>query len=144
MLAVAWVARQRHRTELTAVAPSDGISFALAQERARTLSVLRYDLTLNIPERKQDPVRGRETIFFQLADPSHPLLIDFAQPADRVLSVSAGITGAAGAQKPAIQSTHGHLVIPPASLQRGENQIAIEFIAGDLPLNRNDDFLYSL
>ena len=144
MLAVAWVVWERQRADvsslvrLSAVAPTDGISLALAGDRAKNISALRYDLSLTIPDRKQDPIHGRETIAFQLADPSQPLLIDFAQPADRVSSVIAS-----GRSLP-VESSHGHLVIPSAFLRRGDNQIAIEFVAGDLPLNRNDDYLYSL
>jgi aminopeptidase N len=141
LLAMAWVLRDRQRagrSGLTPVVPTDGISLRLAEDRARNITALRYDLTLNIPEGKQEPIRGRETIAFQLQQSSRPLLIDFAQPVDRVLSLIAG------SQKISVASSHGHLIIPPASLHRGDNQIVIEFIAGDLPLNRNDDYLYSL
>ena len=118
--------------------PTDGISLALAGERAKNISALQYDLSLSIPDRKDYPIRGRASIAFQLADPSPPLLLDFAQPADRVSSLTAG-----GRPVP-VESSHGHLVIPPAFLRRGDNEIAIEFVAGDLPFNRNDDYLYSL
>jgi aminopeptidase N len=144
LLAAAWVVRERQRAgvsslvRISAVAPTDGISLALAGQRAKNISELRYFLLLNIPDRKDAPILGRESITFQLADPSHPLLIDFAQPADRVSYLSVG------RRSVPVESSHGHLVIPPAYLQRGENSIAILFTAGDAPLNRNDDYLYSL
>jgi aminopeptidase N len=134
----AWLVRERHRAELTAVPPTDGISIALAQDRARNISAVRYTLGLKIPERRQDPIHGTETIGFDLADASRPLLVDFAQPANSIASVTA-----AGRKIP-VESSHGHLVIPAASLVRGRNEIVIDFVAGDLPLNRNDDYLYSL
>jgi len=34
--------------------------------------------------------------------------------------------------------------LPPAAMQAGENRVAIAFDAGDAPLNRNDDFLYTI
>jgi aminopeptidase N len=123
---------------LTAVPAGEGISQALALDRARNISGLGYELALDIPERKQDPVRGRETLRFDLADASRPLVLDFSVPADHVLSLAAG-TG-----KGAFDSVQGHLVIPSASLRRGGNVLTIEFTAGDAPLNRNDDYLYSL
>ena len=115
---------------------AEGVSQALALDRARNISALGYELALDIPERKQDPVRGRETLRFDLADPSRPLLLDFSETAVSSLSV--------GTEKAAVESVHGHLVIPADSLRRGSNVVTIEFTAGDAPLNRNDDFLYSL
>jgi len=120
------------------VTPAEGITQTLAAYRARYVSALHYDLRLSVPQRKQDPIHGRETIRFELSDASKPLQIDFSQPVDGVTSITA-----AGAAVP-ISSQHGHLVLPAASLRRGGNEISIEFIAGDLPLNRNDDYLYSL
>ena len=127
-----------HRVRLTPVLPTDGIPQALARDRAQKISALRYELSLDIPEHKQDPILGRETIRFELADASNPLLLDFAQPAERVSSLTAG-----GKSVP-VESAHGHLVVPPGSLRRGANELSLEFTAGDLPLNRNDDYLYSL
>jgi len=136
-LAAVWFVRLR-RSEIHAVSATDGISQALAVDRAKKISALRYDLTLSVPERKQEPVRGRVIVRFDLADRTNPLQLDFAQPADRVSSIKAG-----GAIVP-IDSQHGHLVVPPHTLRRGANEIAIDFVAGDQPLNRNDDYLYSL
>jgi aminopeptidase N len=39
---------------------------------------------------------------------------------------------------------NGHIVVPASVLARGANQLTIEFTAGDAPLNRADDFLYSV
>ena len=43
-----------------------------------------------------------------------------------------------------IQHELEHLLIPQKYLVIGRNQITIDFIAGDLSLNRNDDYLYTL
>lgn len=139
LLVVGWLARERHRSLLT-VPPTDGVSQALAADRAQNLSALRYQLALSIPARKQDPIRGRETLQFELADASRPLLLDFAQPADRIIVSSLSVGGRAVP----VESVHGHLVIPAAALHRGANELSIHFTAGDLPLNRNDNYAYSL
>ena len=34
--------------------------------------------------------------------------------------------------------------MPTEALQAGENSLTLDFNAGDAPLNRNDDFLYTL
>jgi aminopeptidase N len=36
------------------------------------------------------------------------------------------------------------VVVPAEALVRGDNQVAVEFVAGDGPLNRRDEFLYTL
>ena len=41
------------------------------------------------------------------------------------------------------RAVNGHLVIPAAQLRRGENTVRIDFRAGDAPLNRSADFLYT-
>ena len=66
--------------------------------------------------------------------------VSLDEEARRVIPVLEGLKGA----PVSIDSRHGHLVMPPDALRRGANEIAIDFIAGDLPLNRNDDYLYSL
>jgi aminopeptidase N len=120
------------------VPPSPGISHALALERARRVSGVRYELTLTVPEQKNEPIKGRETIYFALSDATSPVVVDFSQAADHVLALSVG-----GKPVP-IESVRGHLVIPVDALRRGDNALSIEFVAGDLPLNRNDEFFYSL
>src|SRR5262249_35617615 len=39
---------------------------------------------------------------------------------------------------------NGHIIIDPEYLDKGDNVIDIEFVAGDLSLNRNEDYLYTL
>ena len=50
-----------------------------------------------------------------------------------------------GGRAVAVRTVNGHIVIPPASpAAPGENVVDIAFRAGDAPLNRNPEFLYSL
>ena len=66
------------------------------------------------------------------------LVFDFAQPPDRLVAVRAG----GRPLPPAV--VDGHLVVPAATTAAGDNEIEIEFVAGDEALNRNDEFLYTL
>jgi aminopeptidase N len=132
-----WMFQRRHSRILPVTTPTPGISQTLAEQRARDISSLRYDLTLTIPEKRQESVTGREAIRFRLARVG-PVLLDFAQPQDRVSSVL--VNGVAIT----VRSEHGHLAIPANALARGENTIEIAFTAGNEALNRNDDYLYSL
>jgi aminopeptidase N len=114
-----------------------GVSQALAIERAAAIRDLRYDLAFVIPAAKDQSIRGRAVVHLTLESPSR-LVFDFAQPRDRVLSVTSD--GAdAGAE-----FLNGHIVVPARATRAGANRIEIEFIAGDEALNRNDEFLYTL
>ena len=117
--------------------PGRGIPETLARERAAAIRALRYELAFTVPTARQDPVRGRAVVRFRLTSP-HRIVLDFAQPRDRVLSVRVG------GEEAAFTVEEGHLTISAAATRSGDNEIAIEFLAGDDPLNRDDDFLYTL
>jgi aminopeptidase N len=114
--------------------PGPGIPLTLAEERARRISDLRYDLRVTIPAERTAPVTGRVTMTFSLKDASRPLALDFSRPAR--------VTGGASASTLAV--TDDHLIVPPASLREGVNEISLEFAAADAALNRSADFLYTL
>ena len=128
----ATAAQQSHDSLLSA-----GISEKLAQDRASAISSVRYELSFSLPEKRSEAIRGSETVRFVLRGP-HPIILDFDQPRDHVISLSAN--GAAQA----VTLENGHLILPPDGTQAGENAVSIEFVAGDESLNRSDDFLYTL
>ena len=117
--------------------PERGVSEALARERAGAISSLRYDLALTIPPGPRQPVNGRVIIRFRL-QAARPVDLDFAAPADQILRVMA--------QSGPVTYTaaNGHLRIPASATRSGENTIEIEFVAGNEPLNRDPEFVYSL
>ncbi len=132
-----WLAQRMGNRIVTVTPPAEGISQALATERAANLSSVRYALSLNVPSNKGEPVRGMATVRLVLADRA-PLIFDFAQPAEKISSIQAN------GQAVAIRAERGHIIVPAESLKRGENFIEIGFTAGDEALNRHDEFLYSL
>ena len=116
-----------------------GVSQSLATERASRVSDVRYHVSFDIPAARGDRIPGRTTIAFALSDASAPLALDFepnAMGAVHQISV-AGATISADVQD-------GHVILPASALRPGNNTIAIDFDAGDGPLNRNDDFLYTI
>jgi len=117
--------------------PGRGVSEALARERASTIRSLRYELTFVIPADRGEPVQGRVILRFTL-DAPHRVVIDFAQPRDRVRSVRDG-----RGEVP-VTFGDGHLTIPAQSTRAGENEIAVDFVAGDDPFNRDRESLYTL
>jgi aminopeptidase N len=136
LLAIAVVATTL-TTQSTADPPPRGISERLARERAAQLRDLRYDLTFLIPDELTQPVQGRAVVRVSLAAPQ-PLVLDFAQPRDRVRSVRVG-----GADV-AFEVRDGHLTIPASAMRAGANEVTVTFFAGNEPLNRDRDFLYTL
>ncbi|HEY6361622.1 MAG TPA: M1 family aminopeptidase [Vicinamibacterales bacterium] len=117
--------------------PGRGIPETLARERATTIRGLRYDVAFVIPAARTEAVQGRMIVRFTLAAP-HRVVLDFAQPRERVRMVRAG-----GADV-RFSFENGHITIPADATRAGENEIAIDFLAGDDSLNRTDDFLYTL
>ena len=117
--------------------PAAGIPLEIADQRAATISDLRYGLTLTIPKLAGEPIAGEATLRFVLKEASAPLVLDFATSAAHVRSLSANGNAA-------FTWTNGHIVVPRGSLRAGENSLAISFTAGDASLNRSADFLYAL
>ena len=119
-------------------APAAGVALDLATRRAAIVSGVRYELALSIPDTVPAPLTGTTTIRFGLSDTSAPLVVDFETSREHVKSVEAN-------GKPSVFAyVNGHIVIPAASLVRGDNSVRITFHAGDASLNRNADFLYTL
>jgi aminopeptidase N len=123
----------------SAGAQEPGVSATLARDRAGRVSNIRYELSFSVPRDKASIVSGRETVSFTLSDASRPLLLDFEPGSSR--HVRALTIGTARVEP---RLAAGHLELPGAFLRPGDNRVLIEFDAGDAPLNRNDDFLYTI
>ena len=120
-------------------APVDpGVSWALAQHRAATISDINYALSLAIPESQDDAIQGRVVVTFELSDASQPLQLDFRESADKIGSVLANDS------ESDYRFINEHIVIPAQELVAGRNEIRIDFTAGSSSLNRNPEFLYTL
>ena len=123
-----------NREEYTA----EGVSKLLATYRYETLSDVRYGLTFRIDTGKNTPVEGNAVIEFTRTAGREPLIIDFKVPGDYLKTVA--VNG-----KPVETGLfNGHIVIDRDLLARRYNRVEVSFRAGDLSLNRNDEYLYSL
>lgn len=120
------------------IAIEKGVSQQLAAYRSQVVSDLAYALHFTIPAAKEQPILATESISFVLSENKSPLQLDFKENTDNLKRLTVN-------KKPiAIDHRNEHIIIPTTSLQAGKNQVDIEFIAGDLSLNRSDDFLYTL
>jgi aminopeptidase N len=115
-----------------------GVSLVLAKARKEIISDINYQLTFSIPETVDQEVVGSAKISFTLLDKDNDLILDFNAEPEQVKST---ITNT-GIKKHTFKN--GHIVIPKKSLQKGQNTIEIEFVAGNNALNRSKEFLYTL
>ncbi|HET9208291.1 MAG TPA: M1 family aminopeptidase, partial [Burkholderiaceae bacterium] len=117
--------------------PAAGVALDLATARANNITDLRYELALSIPLSRSQAITGTNMLRFRLADPTKSLVIDFDAEGAAEATVTAN-----GVVVPT-RAVNGHLVVPPERLRHGENTVRIDFSAGDAPLNRSDDLIYT-
>ncbi|WP_299675456.1 M1 family aminopeptidase [uncultured Dokdonia sp.] len=115
-----------------------GVPLDMATYRRSQVADVVYNLSFVIPEKKNLPITSRVTLELTVNDLSNPLYLDFKEDKNHISSVAVN--------EKIIEITHEkeHLIIPTEALQLGKNTIDIGFIAGELSLNRNDDYLYTL
>jgi len=118
--------------------PDHGVSLDLNNHRKSVLSDISYQLQLEIPPSKTESIAGSIKIRFNLASDEAPLVIDFNTDSSHVLAVHAGETVIP------YSFVNEHLIVAQQDLSKGINEIEIKFVAGDLSLNRNDNYLYTL
>ena len=118
--------------------PDRGVSLALNNHRKSVLSDISYSLQLEIPASKNEAINGEVIIQFNLSSTLESLTIDFNTDSSHVLALQSG------AKVIPYTFVNEHLVIAPESLKEGSNELTIKFVAGDLSLNRNDSYLYTL
>lgn len=116
----------------------EGVSWELAQWRAQNLSGIVYDLNLNIPAAKAQPLTGQVNISFELKNKSQNLLLDFKP--GKTWQGQLSING----KKLVGQHQSGHFILPASNLKIGKNQVQITFEANNQSLNRSADYLYTL
>ena len=116
----------------------NGVSEQLAHFRKKQISDVTYVLNFEIPYKKQQEINSDLRLKLTLSDLSEPLYLDFKEKTQNIKSIK--VNGKVAA----IVHEKGHIVIAAKNLILGQNTITISFIAGNLSLNRNDDFLYTL
>jgi len=116
----------------------EGVSLALADYRAKSITNIVYDLKLTIPKQIDANIIGMQTIYADINDLSKPLILDFKAPTDFLTSVTVNEVNVK------ILFEDEHIIINKKHLVLGSNIIDINFTVGETSLNRNKDFLYTL
>ena len=116
----------------------NGISLELANYRSQQVSDVVYLLDFDIPVEKSAPIPAYLTLTLIIQDLTNDLFLDFNEAKSHLKSVN--ING----KKTDINHQKEHLIIDKKDLVLGGNTIVISFDAGELSLNRNEEFLYTL
>lgn len=118
--------------------PVAGVSHSLAQYRTKSLSHLIYDLHISVPDSTNRSVTGNLKLHYFLSDTENALILDFAKASDHLLSIR--LDG----DSVNVRTLKNHIIIPRGELKTGNHYLVMKFIAGNEPLNRNADYMYSL
>ena len=117
---------------------TDGVSLELANYRSEQVSEVRYGLSFSVPEDVLSEIKSTLKLQLTLAHLDAPLYLDFKEKSSHLKSI------AVNGEKITLVHKNEHIKIAAEHLVVGSNQIVIDFIAGELSLNRNQDYLYTL
>jgi len=129
---------QKKMAAASGIPVEKGVSEALASFRKKNVRHVAYTLAFTLPAQKETPIAASESVFFHLKDNQQPLQLDFKEKADQLKRVTVN------RKVVPVDHRNEHLVLPAAALRKGANEVQIEFTAGNLSLNRSDDYLYTL
>lgn len=115
-----------------------GVSETLAQYRKQAISNINYKMHLDIPEGKSAAIAASSTISFDLQNNAAPLQLDFKEQKESLKNIL--VNG----KKVPVMHEKEHILLNKEWLSPGRNTVEIEFTAGNLSLNRNEDYLYTL
>ena len=115
-----------------------GVSLELAQYRQEQVKDVAYKLFFAIPEQEEEVITAQLQLQLKIEDLTLPLYLDFKEDKSAIKAIN--VNG----QASIIEHKKEHLIIAKELLNKGVNTIVIDFEAGELSLNRNEDYLYTL
>jgi len=115
-----------------------GISKELAVFRKSQVSDVSYALSFDLPKEKENPISSSLILNLKINSLQEPLYLDFNKSKENLKTIVVN-----GKNIPVLHEKE-HVIILKEQLLIGQNTIEIKFIAGNLSLNRNEDFLYTL
>ena len=118
--------------------PVKGVSLELAQKRKELIDSLHYRLNFDIPVNKTEEINGFMDLNFYLNSKTKQIILDFKEDKDHVISVSKDNESIEW------EFENDHIILNGRNFKKGWNSIQISFMAGNLSLNRQDEFMYTL
>lgn len=117
---------------------TNGVSKALADQRKKQISEVAYKLNFSIPKEINKTILAEVTINCKLTNIKRPLVLDFNESSSKIKQVIVN------SKNIKVKHKKEHLIIDKSYLKKYENTITIFFEAGELSLNRNKEYLYTL
>jgi len=115
-----------------------GISYELAKYRKLQVDHVKYHLTMDIPASKSAAIPSVLKLSVTVNDLKNDLVLDFNEKKSNIKSVVVNDV------KIDVVHEKEHLIIAKKNLSKGANVVEVLFDAGEMSLNRNDEFLYTL
>lgn len=115
-----------------------GVSLELATYRKEQVSDVTYHLRFHIPKEKETAIASNLILDVTIKKLDSSLYLDFKEETSNITSIKVN------EKEVTISHKNEHIKIAPEHLLLGKNRVEIEFLAGELSLNRNDEFLYTL
>lgn len=115
----------------------DGVSQNLAETRKELISEVKYNMDFDIPAELKKPIPAILDLSFVLGN-KEDIFLDFSAASENLKSIK--VNG----DSVAIIHQLEHIKIPAENLNKGANEVHIEFLAGENSLNRNEEYLYTL
>lgn len=119
-------------------AEDPGISLELARRRSAEVSQVTVDLHLRLPGQVSEGIPGRVEIGWTVPAGVRQIVLDFRGPAT-------GLGKALLNGRPVTpRITPGHITVDLPGGEAGRHTLSLPFTAGEGPLNRHAEFMYSL
>lgn len=115
-----------------------GISYELATYRKLQVDDVKYELSFEIPKSKSAIIPSTLKLSATIKDLTNDLILDFNEKKSSIKSV------VVNHKNIGVQHEKEHLIISKKYLSKGANTVEVSFDAGEMSLNRNDEFLYTL
>lgn len=115
-----------------------GVSKDLAVVRKNQISAVNYQLKFNIPFERENAIKSELIMTAEIHDISVPLILDFKEDKNALSQVLVNEV------EIPIEHMNEHLIISSDNLNLGKNRVEVLFTAGELSINRNEDYLYTL
>ncbi|MBL4644089.1 MAG: peptidase M1, partial [Flavobacteriaceae bacterium] len=124
--------------ELSVNLVEKGISYELARYRKLQVDDVKYALTFEIPKAKVAVIPSTLKLSATIKDLTNDLILDFNEKKSNIKSV------VVNTKKIEVHHENEHLIILKKYLKKGTNIVEVSFDAGEMSLNRNEEFLYTL
>jgi aminopeptidase N len=112
-----------------------GVPLSLAEARKAAIHEVTYDLRLDVPIERDQPLTGSMAIGFSHRG-SGPVVVDFVPDTATQVTLNG--------EPVAFRHENEHLIIPGDGLIEEGNVLTVDFTAGDASLNRTEEYLYAL